>query len=112
VLDGIDLDPDEATGLTFEPVPRSCVRGQLPVAVGSPITAIEDEYNRSARQEFGQMPGPPLLIGQREVGRLIHAIPSSGDFGGLDQPHDATDSDPPVEPDAEETDEDGTSKPG
>ena len=58
------------------------------------------------------MPGPPLLIGQREVGRLIHAIPSSGDFGGLDQPHDATDSDPPVEPDAEETDEDGKSKPG
>src|SRR5438876_1406635 len=74
VLNGIDRDPDEAHGLTDEPVPCSCVRGQLPVAVGSPITAIEDKYNRASRKEFGQVPGPPFLIGQLEVDRLIHPI--------------------------------------
>ena len=74
VLDGVDRYPGEADPRGDEAVPGSCVRGQLPVAVWSPIPAVEDNQDWSAGQVLIEMPILVFLVGQFEVDRLVHAI--------------------------------------
>ncbi|HSS31427.1 MAG TPA: hypothetical protein VLL06_10450, partial [Nitrospiraceae bacterium] len=62
VLDRVDRDSDEAHALFDESIPRPCIRGQLPVAVRSPISAVKDDQDRSAGQMFSQVPGLAVLV--------------------------------------------------
>src|SRR5258708_4568729 len=63
VLDGVGRDSGQAHALLRESVPAPCVRGQLPVAVGSPIAAVEDEHDRPAGQMIGEAPSLALVVG-------------------------------------------------
>src|SRR5216683_5573833 len=63
VLNGIDRDPGEAHALMVEAVPVPGVRGQLPVAVGSPIPSVEHEQDRAAGKVVGEAPGLAFLVG-------------------------------------------------
>src|SRR6266849_2691177 len=72
VLDRIDRDRCQGYAPFDEAVPIACVRGQLPVAVGSPIAAVEDEQNRSAGEVVGETPGLAFVVRQLEVGRYLH----------------------------------------
>src|SRR5712692_1383262 len=63
LLDGIDRDSGEVHAFFDESVPSPCVRGQLPVAVRSPIAAIEDEQNRSTGEMVREAPSLALVVG-------------------------------------------------
>src|SRR5260370_26679578 len=63
VLNWVDRNSRQAHALLNKSVPASCIRGQLPVAVGSPIAAVEDEHHRPARQVVGEAPSLALVVG-------------------------------------------------
>jgi len=81
VVDRVDRDSHCADPLGQKAIPGSCVRGQLPVAVWSPIAAIEDEDERPARQVIGESPAATLVIRQLEVRQAAHASAAEGVTG-------------------------------
>src|SRR5262245_61255842 len=63
VVDRIDRDPGEADRRLGEAFPVACVRGKLPVAVGSPVSSIEDKQDGSLCKVIGKPPGPAFMVG-------------------------------------------------
>src|SRR5439155_24708365 len=72
-LDRIHRYAGEAHALLDEAVPAPCVRGQLPVAVGSPIPAVEDEQNRSSSELIGKAPRIALVVRKFKVNCFLHS---------------------------------------
>src|SRR5215471_1813379 len=54
----------------LELVAAFCELAKLAAAVRSPRAAVEDEQQPPVRQQIGQRSDAPLLVGQREAGRL------------------------------------------
>src|SRR5437867_3639335 len=62
VLDWIDRYPGQADAFLDEAVPAPCVRGQLPVAVRSPVSAVENQDQRSALEVLAESPGVAVVV--------------------------------------------------
>jgi hypothetical protein len=71
VRDGVDTDPHDLRSAALKLLTVPGIADQLPIAVWSPVTTVEDQHSRSAAQPLPQDPGIPLLVRKLKVRDVI-----------------------------------------